>query len=150
MQTKLRKRIQVKEFETSRTDQSFKNEVNINTIVKRLQNGQMPNQKIGSYGDVSEISHLTLGDALNRVVLAQQAFESLPVQAKQLIGNDWTRYEELAENHNQEKLNKLGLVTDNTPQNTPPVSQRTEPRPPKANDHNESKEGQTSKQTSAE
>lgn len=112
-----RRRIQ-KFFEgEGRTKQSFKNECDIHTIIKKAAvTGIMPaGTRQPMFGDFSQVG--SYQEALDAVVLAQSAFESLPSHIRDHFANDPERLLSfLADSKNRDAAVKLGLVSPNAPE----------------------------------
>lgn len=101
--------------EPTLTQQNFKEETDINTIVERFGvTGQMPeNIKTPSYGDYTNIPDFQT--ALNQVVAAKEAFMELPAKVRARFENDPQQYLEFVETigHSEENVaeaRRLGLV----------------------------------------
>lgn len=80
----------VKDFKgvESRTHQSFKDEVNINTIVQKwLRTGEPPINPggVAQYGDSTAFT--SYHDALNTVAAANELFSSLPSRVRERMKN---------------------------------------------------------------
>lgn len=106
--------------------QSFRDETNINNIMKRYQNTGIIEhvQKVqGSYGDFSNVQEYQL--SLNQVIEAQEAFEQLPAQIRKRFNNDPAHLMSfLEDDKNREEAEKLGLVT---PKPAPPEKAEKKP-----------------------
>lgn len=77
--------------ELGRTDQSFRDECNINIIVKNfIRTGALPphliQKKAAMFADVSEVGDLQ--DALQRVTQAREGFATLPAAIRDRFSND--------------------------------------------------------------
>lgn len=96
----------------TRAQQQFKEETDINTIVKRFGlTGQLPeNLKVPVSGDFTE----TVNDyqsALNMVIAAERAFMQLPGHVRERFSHDPQKLQEFVENKdNLEEARKLGLA----------------------------------------
>ncbi len=93
--------------------QSFKEECDINTILKKYDKTGLiehVSKYNGSYGDVTEsVDYQT---ALNTVMSAESAFMSLPASIRTLFDNDPHRFLEFAQDpENAEELIEMGLAT---------------------------------------
>jgi len=77
-------------FEETRTKQAFKEECDINEILKRAQNGQdistSINARVARYGDVSDITDYR--DAVETVKRAEGYFMDLPADVREKFHND--------------------------------------------------------------
>lgn len=80
--------------EPSRVKSEFKNEVNINTIVRKMRNGQNPPSWMTSatprYGDFTS-GPQSLMEAFDIVQRAEIAFSSLPLEFRRAIDHDPAR-----------------------------------------------------------
>lgn len=96
-----------------KTDQSFKNDCDVNLIMARFLKGQpithLRNGQ-GAYADVSQIPDLS--EALNTVTKAQEAFNSLPAQIRKRFGNSPVNMVEfMSDPNNYKEAADLGLLT---------------------------------------
>lgn len=85
---KKRKRIQIKFDEPTKTKQEYKDDVNINNIIKKYKiTGELPvANKMPRYEDVSKVpDYRTALDVVNN---AQMAFKALPASLRQKFRND--------------------------------------------------------------
>ena len=104
------------------TQQNFKEECNINTIVEkaRLQGVVAQNAKQPDYIDVSKIPDYQT--ALNTVLYAQQSFIQLPAKVRDRFANDPSRLMDfIANDENYEEAVKLGLVAPKPPKIDVPI-----------------------------
>jgi len=110
----------------SRTQQQFRAECDINTILERFNvTGQLP---IGSvqpqYGDFSGI--IDYQSALNAVMAAQDSFLALPAKIRARFDNDPALFVDFASDEaNRDELKALGLLREETAQAV--VSSPSEP-----------------------
>jgi len=110
----------------SRTQQSFRDECDINTILKRFNvTGQLP---VGSvqpqYGDFSGITDYQ--SALNAVMAAQDSFLALPAKLRARFDNDPALFVDFASDEaNKDEMKALGLLRQETAQAV--VSSPSEP-----------------------
>lgn len=98
-------------FEDDRAQQSFKDETDINTIVRRFGlTGEIPsNFRPPLEGDFAEV--LDFQSALNAVKDAQASFMSLPGEVRARFGNSpQALMSFLADGKNVDEARKLGLV----------------------------------------
>lgn len=107
------------EFSPSMTKQSFKEEVDINEIMKRAQNGMdissQVRERIAQYGDFTQIG--SYQEALNTVKRAQDAFYVLDANVRERFMNDPGRMISfLQDPANYDEAVKLGLVVPKPPQ----------------------------------
>lgn len=92
--------------------QSFKDEVDINTIVKRFGIGHElpPNPKVPEYGDYTNIPDFHT--AMNLVATTRENFEELPAAIRAKFDNDPTAYVDFCLNpDNREELKQMGLLS---------------------------------------
>lgn len=97
--------------QVSRTKQSFKDEVDINTIVKRFGiTGQMPvPSRLPTYDDFTGIEDYQ--SALNALLDAAAAFDDLSADIRRKFDNDPQQFLEYVNNpDNRESLYDLGLA----------------------------------------
>lgn len=107
--------------EEGRTHQSFREEVDINTIVERFGlTGELPeNVRLPVSGDFTGITDFQT--ALNAVRSAEEAFMELPAQLRARFANDPQKLLEFVEDgSNLAEARKLGLLADPPPK--PPRS----------------------------
>lgn len=101
----------------SLTKQSFRDECDINTILKRFNvTGQLP---LGSvqpqYGDFSGITDYQ--SALNAVMAAQDSFLALPAKIRTRFDNDPALFVDWASDEaNRDEMKALGLLREETAQ----------------------------------
>jgi len=101
----------------SRTQQHFRDECDINTILERFNiTGQLP---VGSvqpqYGDFSGITDYQ--SALNAVMAAQDSFLQLPAKIRAKFDNDPALFVEFASDEaNKDEMKALGLLREETAQ----------------------------------
>lgn len=108
-----------------RTKQSFKDECDINNIMKKFQRtGQLPDmiRKEPRYGDFAD--PVDFQDSMNLVIFAQEQFDALPAHVRERFANQPVRFLEFATNPaNAEELVKMGLATKREPKPSPePIS----------------------------
>lgn len=110
----------------SRTKQSFRDECDINNILKRFNvTGELP---VGSvqpqYGDFSGITDYQ--SALNAVMEAQDSFLALPAKVRSKFDNDPALFIDWASDEaNKDEMKALGLLREETAQAV--VSSPSEP-----------------------
>jgi len=100
----------------SRTEQAHANEVNINTIMARVEKGQTVSINTASplYGDFTGVSDYQT--ACDTVIQAQEDFMALPAKVRSRFDNDPAKLIEFIQNpENKEELIELGLIDDPTP-----------------------------------
>lgn len=107
--------------EPSLTKQSFKDECDLNLIMKRFknQNGEEFLNRYrgylqGDYGDFSDV--VDYRTALDRVKRANEAFDGLPAEVRRKFENDPGVFIEFATNPaNHDEMVSLGLATKRAP-----------------------------------
>lgn len=108
-----------------RTQEQFKEECDINTIVKRFGlTGELPdNPRIPQYGDFTGV--MDFHTAQNAVRQAEEGFMELPPQIRARFANDPQKLLEfMADDNNRQEAERLGLVRTPTPtSNTEPATQ---------------------------
>lgn len=112
-----RRRVQLAFSKPSRTKQAFKAECDIHNIIKRAAvTGVMPaGTRQPMFGDFSGVGDYQT--ALNAVVQAQEAFESLPAHIRDHFANDPQRLLDfLSDSKNREAAVQLGLVNPAAPE----------------------------------
>lgn len=106
----------------SRTQQHFKDEVDINTIVRKFGvTGTAPaSLDLASYGDFSQVE--SYHDAMNALIASQQAFESVPAHIRKYFDNDPSAFVEFTTNpENHSQLKEWGLINPNPEPNHAPL-----------------------------
>jgi len=99
--------------EPSMTQQSFKDECDINTILERFNvTGQVPVSPIDpQYGDFSGVTDYQ--SALNAVIAAQAGFDALPARVRERFANDPAAFVDFClDESNREEMIQLGLVIE--------------------------------------
>lgn len=101
--------------DVSRTKQSFKDDCDINSIMKKYEKtGVVAHQAKyqGNYADVS--GGLDYHASMNAVTRAQEMFMQLPASVRTKFGNDPGRFLEFAmDPANDEEMIKMGLKKEN-------------------------------------
>lgn len=93
----------------SRTQQSFKEECDINTIVNRFGIGQFPPVSVSQL--VAEVPLLDFRDAMERVRAGQMAFDAQPAAVRSRFGNDSAAFFEFVhDDRNRAEAERLGLL----------------------------------------
>lgn len=95
----------------SRTQQHFKEECDINTIVERFGlTGEVPSGvAVPMQGDFTEVYDFQ--SAMDVVIGARQAFEQMPANVRKRFGNDPALFMEFVHDpENVEEAKKLGLL----------------------------------------
>lgn len=99
--------------EPSLTKQQFKDESDINLILKKFEKTGLIgylNENPVSYADVSELG--SYQDALSIVMAAQELFNNLPSAVRDRFANDPSKFVEFAENPaNGQAMIDMGLAT---------------------------------------
>lgn len=111
------------EVTPSRTHQSFAEECDINTIVRRFGlTGQLPEGvRMPSYGDFQDVP--TYHEALNALRAADEAFYAMPADVRTRFANDPGLFVDFCSNvENRAEAIKLGLVPPDPEPVTPVVS----------------------------
>lgn len=111
----------------SMTKQSFKEETDINYIVRKYQKTGMLSFVSDIAPQFMEVDSLEYQDALNLVIQAQNAFDQMPSNLRKRFENDPAKFLQFTEDQNNlEEMYDLGLATrpvleEAKPDNTPPV-----------------------------
>lgn len=125
------------------TKQSFKDECDINNIMKKYKNTGMLPEMIKTqpqYGDFSEVSDYM--ESMNIVLKAQEQFQNLSADVRNRFQNDPAQFLEFANDpKNGEEMVKMGLATKkempqnqtNTQDLNKEVSNKKETKETKAN-----------------
>lgn len=124
--------------ETTKTQQQFKDQCDINHIMAKYKlTGQIQHiqKNTGYFLDHSEIPDYQT--ALNTVIQAQDSFMSLPSDLRKKFGNDPQQLLEfLSDSKNRDEAERLGLI--NLPPAAPPTADV--PTSLKPNDSNDKKQ----------
>lgn len=107
-----------------RAKQEFKEETDINTILRRFNiTGQLPqNVRAPVYGDFMEVHDFQT--AANAIAAANEAFEEMPAEVRRRFGNDPAAFVDFCSNEaNREEAIRLGLVIPE------PVEPAPDPKP---------------------
>lgn len=97
-----------------KTEQSHKNQVDINKIMAKVEKGGMPPLAKGSpmYGDFTQASDYQ--NALERLHAAQEQFDELPAKIRKRFDNDPAWLIDFMNNpENAAEARELGLITEN-------------------------------------
>lgn len=100
-----------KDYGKTRTQQQFKDDCDINVIIKRAQKtGVLPmTQQNLQYGDFTNLTDYQT--SLNKVIEAQHKFEKLPSDVREKFLNNPGLFVEFASKpENEEQLIKMGLL----------------------------------------
>jgi len=114
--------------EKASTQQQFKDECDMNLIVKNAQRGIEPKyyaRGVPRFGDFSEIPDLT--SAYNQIKAAEEAFAELPAALRAELGNDPKRIDSLT--REQAKRFNLLLVDPETPSPAVPTEPKAKSSP---------------------
>lgn len=116
----------------SRTKQAFKDEVDINQILRKHEKGltvEHLNRYQGQYGDF-----INAGDYhsdLNKIVEAEVAFLSIPAEIRAVFNNDPAQFLEFAQDpDNLDEMRNMGLAPPAPPLGRPDPLEGTPPVPP--------------------
>lgn len=97
----------------SKTKKSFKNECDVNNILKKYKATGVINHVNGAqpqFGDFSDVKDYR--EALDVVIAAQDSFMQLPAHIRKEFGNDPAKFVDFASKaENNEKLVEWGLAT---------------------------------------
>jgi len=117
----------------TRTKQEFKNECDINRIVNKYhRTGQMPQQKVGMFADVSNLG--TFQESLQLVTQADKDFKGLRSEIRNRFNNNPQELIEfLEDDSNYDEACKLGLIvkkseTPEKPKKEPEKVKKDEPK----------------------
>lgn len=102
------------------TQQHFKEEVDINTLVERFHiTGEMPQlEKLPSYDDYTGV--FDFQTAMNAIVAAKKDFDSLPAKTRARFGNDPQEFVSFfADPTNRAEAEKMGMIEKVPPAPTP-------------------------------
>lgn len=123
-----RERVSISFPEPSRTKQAFKDECDVNLILKKYQKTQLinhVNRTQGIYGDFSNVSDFHT--ATNAVMDAQLAFMDLPASIRKRFQNDPSQFIDFVSNdQNYGEAAELGLLT---PEKTKQYYESKAPKP---------------------
>lgn len=114
----------------SRTKQEFKDESDINNIMKQYVNyGVLPTPaRNAMYGDFTQFTDLL--DAQLQVKDAENLFNMLPATVRERFKNDPNNLLTfIADSNNREEAINLGLITKPEPAPEPPATNKPETKP---------------------
>lgn len=129
-----RKAVYAKQGGKIRTQQQFKEECDINNIMRKYQEkGILPDliKTNPRYGDFSEAP--TYLEAMETIFIAQKQFAALPAKVRDRFQNDPAQFLEFVHNpENENEMVKLGLATAKPiNENGVPAPKQDEPAAPK-------------------
>lgn len=111
----------------SRTRQEFKDDADINNIIKTFSKTGMANhlsQYQGQYGDFASIDY---HEAMNIVLEANEMFQTVPAQIRKEFNNDPKTFLDFVTNEdNRDRMIAMGLI------DAPPRTLLDDPEPPPA------------------
>lgn len=106
-----RKRFPQNTVGESLTKQSFKQESDINFIVKKFSQTGYIDPTLQRDADYFDGTDLTFQDAMNLVVAAQNDFDALPSQIRKRFANDPSQFLDfVGDESNVDEMRKLGLL----------------------------------------
>jgi len=124
-----RQRVTFQSDKPSMTQQQFKNQCDINQILKKFEKTGMIshlNNYKGNYADFSNIKDFQTN--LNSVINAQSAFDALPSNIRKRFGNNPNNLIEFVQdNSNYKEALKLGLVEKKQDQQAAQNDDKTTP-----------------------
>lgn len=130
MRKNKRKRVYTINKQASKTDQSFKEDCDVNLIVQRwLKTGQISHlaKNQGVYADATLIPDLQ--DAMSTVAVATQAFDNLPAKVRERFGNSPVALMNfLSVKENYDEGVKLGFFKPRPQSETPPAPPAAPPK----------------------
>jgi phage internal scaffolding protein len=119
----------------SMTKQSFKDESDINFIMRKYQQTGFLNPALLRKAEYMEASNLSFQEAMNIVISAQSDFDSLPAELRKRFGNDPAEFLDFVGNdENLEEMRKLGLVETLVVDDEEPSPPASDDSPPKGGD----------------
>jgi Chlamydia-phage Chp2 scaffold (Chlamy_scaf). len=130
MSRKIERRAPRVQFQTtgaSRTKQSFREECNINNVMRRFEKTgilEHTNRYEGSYGDFTAAPS-SYHEAVEQVIAAEKMFMSLPASVRKRFSNDPGLFLDFVEDpSNVDEVVKLGLATKREQEVTTPDSKK--------------------------
>lgn len=116
-----RRRVQKFFKKPSKTKQSFRDECDINNIMKRYEKDGLiahVNRYSGQYGDFGDAP--LFQDAMNKVIAAEEMFMSLPAAVRTRFKNDPGAFIAFAtDEKNRDEMKRLGLLKEEAPAPVP-------------------------------
>lgn len=135
--------------EPSRTQQQFKADVNVNNIMKRYRKtGQIVhlNNRKGIYADLTNVEGYF--ESLNKIALANQAFEQLPSEIRRRFQNDpKALLEFIHDPNNFDEGVKLGIFDSKQPSLGPSSAPKTKVQNPIPRDNDSNDDAAPTKKT---
>ena len=117
----------VKFTDPSLTEQSHRNEVRTQTILRKYaQTGLMPHQSSKQPSFMNLAHAPDFHQAMNTVAAARQTFENIPAKIRSEFGNDPEQFLTFIHDpENREKMEAMNFPTDHLPQipTPPPVNE---------------------------
>jgi len=127
-----RQRTKQETGEHSLTQQNMQAETDVNNIMAKYEKQQIithVTKYAGEYGDFSGVPDYREG--LERIMAAEEMFQSLPAKIRDRFGNDPANFIEFATNgENLPELRKMGLAPEEAPPPKPQLVQVVEPPEP--------------------
>lgn len=123
-------------FDESKTQQSFLEECDINTIIRRFGlGGDIPTGvRMPVYGDFTGINDFQ--SAMNAIAVANEAFDAMPAEVRRRFNHDPGQFVDFClDDKNRDEAVKLGLVPDRVTEAVAasrPVPDREERVPPES------------------
>ena len=127
------KQTSISDFEPTLTQQHFKDECDINEILRQFNvTGQLPeNVRVPQYGDFTGV--FDYQSALNAVINAKEGFMALPADIRAMFGNDpQGLLEFVADDANYAKAVALGLIEAKSDSETAKAVDKADAEPPAA------------------
>ena len=117
----VQKRVATINKEETRTQQQFRDKVNINSIMAKYRKTGLIDhvrKNPGVYSDMTKV--VSYQEALNTVISAQATFDTLPANVRARFQNDPHQLIEfLKDSKNDEEAGKLGLIIPKAPPKPP-------------------------------
>lgn len=113
------RRVQTINHSTSKTQQAFKDECDINNIIRKYkENPDSINRHIREHGSYADLTNITdLQTAMDSMLQAQSAFDALPSAVRKQYNNDpLTFVNAISDPSQTETLIKLGILEQTQPE----------------------------------
>lgn len=118
-------------FEESLTDQQYKEECDINNIMRKYAYNSLPHPSRGFYADLSEVKDYA--ESLQIVKKAEDAFMQLDPRVRAQFENDPTKLISfLSDSKNADEAVRLGLAHKPTKSDTQQIIEKLESLAPKS------------------